>query len=666
MTPIASPLPLKVSVITVCLNAAATIEATLQSVRAQTYPHVEHVIIDGASTDGTLDILARYHDHIACLVSEKDAGLYQAMNKGLRRAMGDVIIFMNANDTFADPTVIETVVGCFRRHPAAMIIYGDALFKSGEQIMAGPQPARLSRWRLWAGTVCHQAIFARRSAFARTGYFDESLPVAADWDWLARAVLVDHMPTLHVALDVCVFTLGGICADRAKLERDRAIIHRRYFSRSEQLFFGAREFAARIAVRVRTRNFRLPWRLARLLPNRQGVFPPSPSGATEQAADAEKKGVEVLLVGTVARTGGVSVHVRNLLAALKEAEITAHLLDYEAEHGLLKKFRALARAAIHTSPRTVVHFHVSAMGRFRWAGPLLITLFARQPKVLTIHSGSFVKQMDRPFERVWLRALLACFRRVIAVSTEQRDFLLRLGVPTHKLAVIPAFIPQWPDPTLLPSSVLTLHGGRTLVLTSGSLTPLYDYDLLIDCMAQLDPDQYAFVFAFYGTADPAYASRILIRLDAYANAVVLRDQPPEVFTSLAAVCDLYVRTAIIDGDSNAVREALHFGKTVFATDSVIRPEGCRLFPPSDSAALLRLFHAFDGTPLSGDNGQESNAAHILQLYAELAHGHPPHRSTARFVQAIRRVWSADGRDAPRRTSAHAPVKGDLFPRQQEK
>ncbi len=666
MTPIAFPPPLKVSVITVCLNAAATIEATLQSVYAQTYPHVEHVIIDGASTDGTLDILARYHDHIACLVSEKDDGLYHAMNKGLRRATGDVIIFMNANDTFADPTVIETVVGYFRRNPAAMIIYGDALLKSSEQIMPGPQPARLSRWRLWAGTVCHQAIFARRSAFARTGYFDESLPVAADWDWLARAVLVDHLSTLHVALDVCVFTLGGFCADRARLERDRAILHRRYFSRSEQLLFGAREFAAKIAVRVRTRNFRLPWRLARLLPNRKSGSPPSPSGATEQAASVEKKRVEVLLVGTVARTGGVSVHVRNLLASLKEAEITAHLLDYEAERGLLKKLRALTRAAIHTPAQTVVHFHVSAMGRFRWAGPLLVTLLARQPKVITIHSGSFVKQMDRPFERAWLRALLACFRRVIAVSTEQRDFLLRLGVPAHKLAVIPAFIPQWPDPTLLPSSVLALHGGRTLVLTSGSLTPLYDYDVLIDCMAQLDPDQYAFVFAFYGDADPAYASRILIRLDAYTNALVLRDQPPEVFTSLAAVCDLYVRTTIIDGDSNAVREALHFGKTVFATNSVTRPEGCHLFPPSDSAALLRLFHNVDGVFPAETTKQDANAARLVQLYAELAHGRSPRRLTARFVQTARRAWNAIGQDIPRHVPAHAPAKGEAIPHRREK
>ncbi len=650
--------------ITVCLNAAATIEATLQSVGAQTYPHVEHVIIDGASTDGTLDILARYRDHIACLVSEQDDGLYHAMNKGLRRATGDVIIFMNADDTFADPTVIETVVGYFRRSPAAMIVYGDALFKSGEQVTPGPQPTRLSRWRLWAGTVCHQAIFARRSAFARTGYFDVSLSVAADWDWLARAVLVDHMPALHVALNVCVFTLGGVCADRARLERDRAIIHRRYFSRSEQLLFGARELAAKVAVRVRTRNFRLPWRLARLLPNSKANRRPAPLRAMERAAGNNP--LEVLLIGTVARTGGVSVHVHNLLAALKEAEITARLLDYETERGLLKKLRTLARAALHTPRRTVVHFHVSAMGRFRWAGPLLIALFARQPKVLTIHSGSFVKQMDRPFERTWLRALLACFRRVIAVSTEQRDFLLRLGVPTRKLAVIPAFIPQWPDPTLLPSSVLALRGGRTLVLTSGSLTRLYDYDVLIDCIARLDPDQYAFVFAFYGDADPAYASHILIRLDAYANALVLRDQPPEVFTSLAAACDLYVRTAITDGDSNAVREALHFGKTVFATDGVTRPAGCRLFPPSDSEALLQLFHNFDGAPSSDNNGQESNAARLMQLYADLTHGRPPRWPTARFVQAVRRDWSVVGQDISRRAPAHAPIKGEAVPHRREK
>ena len=95
--------PPLVSVITVCRNAATTLEACLLSVAAQGWPHVEHIVIDGASTDGTGDILASHRDRLAVVVSEPDRGLYDAMNKGVARARGDFVIFLNADDVFAGP-----------------------------------------------------------------------------------------------------------------------------------------------------------------------------------------------------------------------------------------------------------------------------------------------------------------------------------------------------------------------------------------------------------------------------------------------------------------------------------------------------------------------------------------------------------------------------------
>lgn len=114
----------KVSVVTVCRNCRDTIEATMRDVLGQTYPDVEYIVIDGASTDGTRDIVARYADRLAYWVSEPDRGIYDAMNKGIRAATGDWIIFRNAGDSFFRPTSIEEVFGWYADRGEALIIGG--------------------------------------------------------------------------------------------------------------------------------------------------------------------------------------------------------------------------------------------------------------------------------------------------------------------------------------------------------------------------------------------------------------------------------------------------------------------------------------------------------------------------------------------------------------
>jgi len=96
---------MKVSVVTVCFNSASTIEATLQSVKEQTWDNIEHIIIDGASLDGTVDIVNAHRDRISCLVSEPDGGIYDAMNKGVDLASGEIVYFLNSDDRLSDPSV---------------------------------------------------------------------------------------------------------------------------------------------------------------------------------------------------------------------------------------------------------------------------------------------------------------------------------------------------------------------------------------------------------------------------------------------------------------------------------------------------------------------------------------------------------------------------------
>jgi len=126
---------MKITVVTVCYNAADVIELTIKSVLAQTYHNLEYIIIDGKSADGTMEIVGRYADKISKIVSEPDTGVYDAMNKGIRLATGDYINFMNAGDTFSSETAVADVVK--QTNPDMDVIFGDSIMVdyNGEKIV---------------------------------------------------------------------------------------------------------------------------------------------------------------------------------------------------------------------------------------------------------------------------------------------------------------------------------------------------------------------------------------------------------------------------------------------------------------------------------------------------------------------------------------------------
>lgn len=176
---------LKISVITVCYNAVDTLEETMLSVLNQTYPNIEYIVIDGGSTDGTVDIIKKYADRLAYWVSEPDKGIYDAMNKGLAAATGDYINFMNAGDRFYSDITIESIINVLCQSGDNSVVYGNTIYKYpyGNVIVSGLKPEDLKE-RL---PFCHQSCFIA-TRLHKDKKYDISFKYCADYAFMCEIV----------------------------------------------------------------------------------------------------------------------------------------------------------------------------------------------------------------------------------------------------------------------------------------------------------------------------------------------------------------------------------------------------------------------------------------------------------------------------------------------
>jgi glycosyltransferase len=204
---------MRFSLITVCYKAGEELAETVASVRAQTHPHIEHIIVDGASPDeATRAVLKRFDDGRSLIISEPDKGVYDAMNKGLARATGDVVGFVNAGDLLEAPDVIAKLAAEFAKADAE-VIYGDAN-------MVDPRDIRRVR-RFWKGGAYHRENFRkgwmpphlgtyiRREAYQRHGGFDLRFRIAADYELMFRFLYKHRLRARYVPLTIVRFRLGG-------------------------------------------------------------------------------------------------------------------------------------------------------------------------------------------------------------------------------------------------------------------------------------------------------------------------------------------------------------------------------------------------------------------------------------------------------------------------
>lgn len=204
---------MRISIITVAYNAARTIADTLESVAAQTHPEIEHIVVDGASTDGTLEIIERHGKHVARFISEPDRGIYDAMNKGLDLATGEVIGFLNADDVYADNAVLERVSAIMARGNLDAL-FGDAEFVSPVRPDHPLRRYRSERFRperiAWGWMPAHPALFMKRSVYERFGKFRADYRIAGDFELVARVFHGGTLTYRHVPEVLVRMRTGGI------------------------------------------------------------------------------------------------------------------------------------------------------------------------------------------------------------------------------------------------------------------------------------------------------------------------------------------------------------------------------------------------------------------------------------------------------------------------
>ena len=203
---------MKISVVTASYNSAATIGDTLQSIAAQTHRDVEHLVIDGGSRDDTVQIVRAHASPGLKVVSERDRGIYDAMNKGLALATGEVVGFLNSDDMYADPQALERVAQAFR-DPAVDVVYGDIVFVAERDTR---RTVRLWTSRPYTPGLCssgwmppHPSLYVRRAVYEKHGGYDLAFPAAADFEMALRLLDIKRLRSVYVPAVQVRMRMGG-------------------------------------------------------------------------------------------------------------------------------------------------------------------------------------------------------------------------------------------------------------------------------------------------------------------------------------------------------------------------------------------------------------------------------------------------------------------------
>ena len=219
---------MKLSIITINYNNAQGLEKTLKSVLTQTNTEFEHVIVDGASTDNAVEIIQQYEKDATTRgikvvgVSEKDKGIYNAMNKGIKMASGEYIQILNSGDCLAVETVVADMFGALKEKDYPEILYGNMLktvdWKTYQRDNCGANTEYTPNSFLYFynGTLNHDCAYIKRSLFDLFGYYNEKMKIASDWEWYVRVIVLGNVSPVYVNIDVTIFDMNGVSESGGK------------------------------------------------------------------------------------------------------------------------------------------------------------------------------------------------------------------------------------------------------------------------------------------------------------------------------------------------------------------------------------------------------------------------------------------------------------------
>lgn len=192
------------SIITINYNNANGLQKTIQSVVEQTYNDIEYIVVDGGSTDGSVEVIQTYQNSITKSVSEKDNGIYNAMNKGIAMATGNYLLFLNSGDVFTSKNTLQDCIS--QTNFKDDIIYGDYKFENGEKIY----PDVISPYYFMRSSLPHQSTFFHQSVFEKMGVYDESYKICADRAFYLKCCVSNVFTWQHIKYPVTLFDLEGL------------------------------------------------------------------------------------------------------------------------------------------------------------------------------------------------------------------------------------------------------------------------------------------------------------------------------------------------------------------------------------------------------------------------------------------------------------------------
>jgi glycosyltransferase len=201
---------MKVSIITISYNSSSTIEKTLKSVASQSYPNIEHIIIDGDSIDNTIEICKTF-SHVSKIISESDKGVYDAFNKGLKLAKGDIIGFLNADDTFYNENSIQEIVDAFNQNNVS-IVYGNLDYINEEEKIIRNWISRPYKQGLVkkAWMPAHPTFYCKKDVYDRLGGYNDSFKIGGDFELCLRFLEVNKAPSFYLNKKLVKMLVGGI------------------------------------------------------------------------------------------------------------------------------------------------------------------------------------------------------------------------------------------------------------------------------------------------------------------------------------------------------------------------------------------------------------------------------------------------------------------------